>query len=245
MTDRLYLHDCYIQEFDAEIIDVTDFPNNSVILTQTVFFPESGGQPGDQGTFYAGNTAYEVKDTKQAKENIIHLLNNTIGLEKGTKIHGKLDWNLRYQYMKAHTAQHVISRYFQIELNAETVSTQIRQNQSRLDFHPIDKMSELELQEINIEINKIFSQNLPVCINFLPREKAIAFLQSKKYQTKYLEMVPKTVIDFRIVEVEGYDWAACGGTHVRNTSEIGFVKFIEMKNKGKNKERLIYSFINK
>ncbi len=239
MTERLYLSDSYLQEFDTEIANISD---NSATLNKTIFYPESGGQPGDRGTISTTDNTYTVKATKLSKGKILHELDSIQGLNIGTKIHGKIDWTPRFAFMKSHTAQHVISRYFQINYGAETISTQIKQNSSRLDFHPMNKLPDSELEHANNEINKIISRNIPVLITFLPRKEAISFLQAKEYQTKYLEMVPKSVMNFRIIEIKNYDWAACGGTHVKNTSELGSVKFIEMKNKGKNKERLVYTF---
>ena len=238
MTEKLYLSDSYLQEFDTEITSISE---NSVTFNQTIFYPESGGQPGDRGTISTKDVIYTVKNTKQSRGQIFHVLNSVEGLNLGTIIHGKIDWNLRLKFMKSHTAQHLISRYFQINYKAETVSTQIKQDRSRLDFHPMNKLSKSELEQVNEEINKVISQNIPISITFLPRKEAITFLQTKEYQTKYLEMVPESVVNFRIVEIRDYDWAACGGTHVKNTSELGSVNLTEMKNKGRNKERLFYT----
>ena len=98
-----------------------------------------------------------------------------------------------------------------------------------------------ELNKISAQINEIISSNMPVSISFLPRKEAISFLKDKEYQTQYLDMVPKSVQKFRIVSIDNYDWAACAGTHVQNTSEIGYISLENTVNKGKLRERIYYT----
>ena len=240
MTERLYLKDCYLKEFTAKIIDLT---SNGVILDQTSFYPLSGGQLGDNGILKTATNSYEVLNTIQKQGNIIHELNSLEKLEIGQSIQGKLDWKQRYGQMRVHTAQHIISRYFQLNHNAETVSTHLKNTESRVDLHPIGKLSPENLSTISDEINEIFGRKMHVIISFLPREEAIEFLKEKEYQTKYLDMVPSSVKEFRIVSINDYDWAACAGTHVKNTAEIGKVSLNKTKNKGKLRERIKYSLI--
>jgi misacylated tRNA(Ala) deacylase len=105
----------------------------------------------------------------------------------------------------------------------------------------MSKITSEELKELSAQINEIISSNMPVSISFLPREEAIAFLREKEYQTKYLDMVPKSVQNFRIISIDDYDFAACAGTHVRNTSEIGQISLEKTENKGKLRERIYYT----
>ena len=240
MTERLYLKDCYLKEFNAKIIDIT---SNGVILDQTSFYPESGGQLGDTGYLLSGKNSFKVTYTRQKQGKILHELNSTEGLELGMSIQGKLDWKQRNGQMRVHTAQHIISRYFQLNHKAETVSTHLKNTESRVDLHPIGKLSPENLSTISDEINEIFGRKMHVIISFLPREEAIEFLKEKEYQTKYLDMVPSSVKEFRIVSINDYDWAACAGTHVKNTAEIGKVSLNKTKNKGKLRERITYSLI--
>ena len=156
-------------------------------------------------------------------------------------IEGKIDWDRRHKLMRVHTAQHIISRFFQINFKAETVSTSLKTTNCRLDLHPLGKISSDELTSLSAEINIKVAEKMHVTISFLPRENAIEFLKEKEYQTKYLDMVPSAVKEFRIISIDDYDWAACAGTHVKNTSEIGEITLLKTKNKGKLRERIIYS----
>lgn len=240
-TDKLFLEDAYLTNFKGKIIEVQD---SNIILDRTIFYPESGGQLGDTGILLLNDQTFKVENTRQFKDRILHILDSKEDLssvEIFTEIEGQINWNRRFTLMRSHTAQHVISRYFQIKFGAETVSTQLKLDESRLDFAPIDKITSNELEVITSEINKILSSNLNVRISYLPREEAISFLQQKDYQIQYLKMVPKTVKNFRIVSIGDYDFAACGGTHVRNTAEIKKIRLVRTKNKGKSRERIFYS----
>ncbi len=238
MTERLYLTDCYIREFTGTIIEILP---NGIILDQSAFYPESGGQLGDQGILKSENGKIVVKNTRQQQRKVIHETESIEGLEVGMQIQGELDWYRRYKMMRAHTAQHCISRFFQVNWHAETVSNKLKTSINRLDLSPLSKIPLEELKEISAQINKLISSKMPVSISFLPRKEAITFLKDKEYQTQYLDMVPKSVQEFRIISIDNYDWAACAGTHVQNTSEIGLISLEKTVNKGKLRERIYYS----
>lgn len=238
MTERLYLPDCYIRKFQGTIIKILP---KGIILDRSAFYPESGGQLGDQGILKLENGEIAVKNTRQQRGNVIHEVESIEGFEIGMQIQGELDWVRRYQMMRAHTAQHCISRFFQINYHAETVSNQLKTTINRLDLSPLLKLPSEKLNEISAQVNELLSSNMPVSISFLPRKEAIIFLNDKEYQTQYLDMVPKSVQHFRIVSVNDYDWAACAGTHVQNTSEIGHISLEKTVNKGKLRERIYYS----
>ena len=240
-TNKLFLTNAYLTNFKGKIIEIKD---NTIILDQTTFYPESGGQLGDTGTLLLDNQTLKVENTRQYKDKILHIIEakeDISSIKVSTEIEGQINWKRRYTLMRSHTAQHVISRYFQINFGADTVSTQLKLDVSRLDFAPIDKITSNELDIITSKINKILSLNLEVKITYLPREEAFSFLKEKEYQIQYLEMVPKIVKNIRIISIGDYDFAACGGTHVRNTSEIKKIKLEKTKNKGKSRERIFYS----
>jgi len=243
MTERLYFTDCYIKEFKATINEI--YPNG-IVLNKSAFYPEGGGQLGDRGKIYYGKdykSVLKVKNTRQKQDKVIHELESTKGLETGMLVEGQLDWEQRYQQMRAHSAQHIISRYFQLKLKAETVSNQLKRASGRLDFSPLTKLTPKKLDAISEEINGKISKDMKITFVFLQREEAIAFLKEKEYQVHYLEMVPKSVKEFRIVSIDDYDWAACAGTHVRNSQEIGGIKIEKTENKGKLRERIYYSLV--
>ncbi|MFX0051784.1 MAG: alanyl-tRNA editing protein [Candidatus Hodarchaeota archaeon] len=238
MTKRLYLTDSYYRNIETTVVSVN---SKGVVLDQTVFYPESGGQLGDRGKLKMKDKTVNVTNTKQQKGELIHELDSIDGLEEGMTVYVELDWDRRYQQMRAHSAQHVISRFFQLNYEAETVSNQLKTTSCRLDLFPLSKISVEELSDIFIQINDIISRNMSVSISFLPRDEAIEFLKEKEYQIKYLNMVPKSVKEFRIVSINDYDFAACAGTHIKNTSEIGKILIEKTVNKGKKRERVYYS----
>ena len=237
MTKRLYLENSYLREFKAHIIEITP---KGVVLDETAFYPEGGGQVGDRGKLEIENKVYNVTNTRVDKGKIIHEV-PVENIPLGGEVRGTLDWEFRYKLMRTHSAQHVISRWFQLAFEVETVSTQLKSEKSRLDLQPIGKLPSDQLDTIAFKINELLSRNLPISITTRPRREAVEFLKKKKYQIKYLEMVPKSVKDFRIINIGKYDFAACAGTHVKNTSEIGSILFLGTKNKGKLRERLYYS----
>lgn len=237
MTTRLYLTDCYVQKFTGKIIELLP---NGIILDQSAFYPESGGQLGDQGILKSKNGEIVVKNTRQQRGKVVHEVKSIEGLEEGMCIQGEIDWGRRYQMMRAHTAQHCISRFFQVNYQAETVSNKLKTSINRLDLSPLSKLPSEKLSEIAAQINELLSSNMPVSISFLPRKEAINFLKDKEYQTQYLDMVPKSVEKFRIVSINNYDWAACAGTHVHNTSEVGHISLEKTENKGRLRERIYY-----
>ncbi|MCF2136293.1 MAG: alanyl-tRNA editing protein [Candidatus Thorarchaeota archaeon] len=238
VTELLHMHDNYLQEFDAKIIELGD---GYVILDRTAFYPEGGGQSGDRGVLSDGTSEVHVIDTKKREGKIFHLLDANPPFEVGATVHGKLDWDFRYECMRFHTAQHVLSRYLQINHGLETYGNMIKPGRSRADYHPIDHFTEELKREVEAGVNEIFAKNLDVTIQFMPRDEAIAFLREKGYQVRYLEMVPATVSEFRVVMVDDYDAAACAGTHVANTREIGKIRLGKTKNVGSKKQRLYFS----
>ena len=240
MTERLYLNDCYIRDFSGIIVEITP---KGVILDRSAFYPEGGGQLGDRGILKWEERETPIINTRQQKGKVVHELESVEGLKTGMQIKAELDWSRRYHLMRAHTAQHMISRYFQLNFQALTVGNQLKTTSNRLTLSPLSKISAEELTTISAEVNRLISNNMLVTISFLPREEAINFLKEKEYQTQYLNMVPKSVQEFRIISIDEYDWAACAGTHVRNTSEIGQISLDRTMNKGKERERVYYSLV--
>ena len=237
MTKRIYNTDNYIKYFKSTLVKTT---REGIILTKTCFYPEGGGQPGDRGTLIIKDQPIKVNNTRIKGGLVIHETESQ-DFKVGSEVEGKLDWNYRYRLMRSHSAQHVISRYFQVNYQAETVSTQLKFEKSRLDFQPLRKITPEELKKITKNINMILAKNLPISIKALPREEAFSYLREKKYQTRYLEMVPKSIKFIRIISIGEYDFAACAGTHVKNTSEISKTSLISTKNKGKLRERIFYT----
>ena len=223
----------YIREFDATVVkNKKDY----VCLDKSIFYPVGGGQPSDVGVLQWGGNESDVKEVVKKGDAVKHILSG----EKpsvGTKVHGIIDWDLRYQHMKMHTAQHIISGVIFDEYNARTVGNQIHAESSRVDFYPI-RFSERDLEDIESKCNEIIQHNLPVKIY----EEERARLEGRVDQQRCnLDLLPKFVSTLRIVEIEGFDVCPCAGTHVKNTSELSSIKIIRKERKGTDRERIVYT----
>ena len=243
MTELLYLKDNYIREFDARITKISP-EKYAVTLDRTAFYPEGGGQVSDRGEIHIGTETFAIKIVKREGSEIWHYLDKTpksIASLSGKQVHGAVNWENRHAIMRFHTAQHVFSRVMQVDYKADTVGNQVKIPQSRIDFSPYRLESEEERKKIETKVNDIFAKELPVSISFKQRDEAITFLKHKGYQYAYLEMVPKSVKEFRIISVGDFDYSACAGTHVANTREIGVFNITKTESKGANKTRFYYS----
>lgn len=239
MTELLHMKDNYVQEFDATVISSGE---NYVILDRTAFYPEGGGQSSDIGILTDGTLTSHVSEVRKIEGEVRHILKDTT-FDVGSKIHGTIDWSHRYECMRFHTAQHVLSRYLQLNYNVETVGNNISPGESRADYSPLEAFDEDMKRNVEAGVNEILHQNIPVEIKFMPRKQAIEFLNQRGYQTRYLEMVPKSVTDFRVLIIGDYDAASCAGTHVKNTGEIGEIRIGKSKNVGAGKRRIYFKLI--
>ena len=237
MTELLHMKDNYLRQFDCMVEAAGD---DYVVLNRTAFYPEGGGQTCDQGTLTDGSRTVNVIDVRKVEREVRHKLDST-PFEKGIELHGDLDWKRRYENMRFHTCQHVLSRYLQINYDVETKGNNIKPGESRADYTPLESFDDEMKRAVEAGVNEILDQHLNVELRFMPREDAITFLKGRNYQTRYLEMVPKSVQEFRVLIIGDYDAASCAGTHVRNTSEIGHIQIGKSKNVGAGVRRIYFS----
>jgi misacylated tRNA(Ala) deacylase len=240
MTELLHMSDNYIREFDAIVKSMGE---DYIVLNRTAFYPEGGGQSSDKGTLSDGSRIVNVLEVRKIEDEIRHKVDGP-HFETGTEVHGEIDWIRRYECMRFHTCQHVLSRYLQLNYNVETVGNQIKPGESRADYSPLESFDEVMKRQVEAGVNKILDQNIEVEIRFMPRSAAIAFLNARGYQTRYLEMVPDYVQEFRVLIIGDYDVASCAGTHVKNTSEIGHIQIGKSKNVGAGKRRIYFKLID-
>ncbi|RDE13965.1 MAG: alanyl-tRNA editing protein [Candidatus Thorarchaeota archaeon] len=232
------MQDNYLREFDGRVASISE---GAVVLDRTCFYPEGGGQIGDKGTLSDSKSTFQVTDTRKVDDEVRHICAGIIPQGFGPVVHGSLDWNSRYECMRFHTAQHVLSRYLLLNYGLETVGNMVKPGESRADYQQVDHITEDMKREVEAGVNSILARNLDIAIRFMPREEAITFLQEAGYQVRYLEMVPKSVSEFRVVAVGDYDFASCAGTHVANTGEIGRIVIGKSKNVGAGKQRIYFS----
>ncbi len=232
-TLAINLTDCYCKEFDAIVLEVNE---NKVILDKTCFYATSGGQPNDIGFLIKDSEKYEVIDVKKEDNEIVHVLKEN-KLKVNDKIHGIINWNLRYKHMRMHIAQHLLSSLVLDEYDAETVGNQIGAETSRIDFEPFRPAQEI-LDSLTIKFNEIVDKKVPVKITFMTREDVLIQIDAKR--RNLFSRLPESIKEIRVIEIEGIDKCPCGGTHVKNTSEIGYIKILSTQNKGKGKTRLVF-----
>jgi len=242
-TTMLYMQDNYIKTFDAQVVSVGE---NYVVLDKTAFYPLGGGQESDQGILKFNEQSNVITSVRRESGEVRHFLENLEILPKvRDTVTCELDWERRYTHMRYHTAIHILSRYMQLEFDAEVVGNNISTRNGRADFNLTVALTNEELQKIELGVNEIIKKNLSVELNFMPRADAISFLNEKGYQTDYIDMVPASVKTFRIISVGDYDFASCAGTHVANSSEIGVIKVIKRRSLGVGKERITLALASK
>ncbi|MEM7825538.1 MAG: alanyl-tRNA editing protein AlaXM [Candidatus Aenigmatarchaeota archaeon] len=229
MTRKLFWEDSYLKEFEAKVIRIEE---NKIILDQTCFYPRGGGQPCDVGEI----EGIKVLETLKEGEEIIHFLEKKPSFKVNDVVKGKIDWERRYKLMRMHTAAHIISAVINKETGALITGNQLDLEKSRIDYS-LENFDRNLIEKCIEKANEIAYKGLEVKSYFLKREDA----EKIPSITKLAKGLPN-LEEFRIVEIVGLDLQADGGTHVKNTREIGEIKIAEMENKGKDNRR-IYFFL--
>ena len=234
MTELLCQKDSYLKEFDAEIVSV-DAESRTVTLDRTAFYPGGGGQPSDFGLLAVNRTEYPVTKVKKQGANAIHFLGGEAEMpEVGAKVRGAIDWEHRYQLMRTHTAMHILCGVVFRDYGALVTGGNMDPLKGRMDFEFESMRGEL-VKEIETAINIEVQNGLDVKVNILPREEA--FQIPDLIRTK-INLLPDGINEIRTIEIVGLDLQADGGTHVKNTSEVGSLRVANYKSKGKINKRI-------
>ncbi|UXD21722.1 alanyl-tRNA synthetase [Ignicoccus pacificus DSM 13166] len=222
-TRRLFHEDPYMRRFDARVIDYKD---NYLVLDQTAFYPEGGGQMADRGKIYKGEKEYEVRDVQKVGGVIVHVLNEPFQGEKGSLVVGEIDWIRRYRLMRHHTGTHVILAAARKVLGDHVwqAGAEKTPEKARLDITHHRPLTKEQIEAIEREANKIIDERRKVRTFTLPRNEA----EAKYWFTIYQGGVPMDK-EIRLVEIEGWDIQACFGTHLANTGEVGALKVISTR----------------
>jgi alanyl-tRNA synthetase len=206
-TERLYYTDCFLREFEARVLRSEAAPNGfKVYLDRTAFYPTSGGQPTDSGTI-AGIQVLEAIDEG---DEIAHILQQAPEAEG---VSGQIDWARRFDHMQQHTGQHILSAAFEKIGDYKTVSFHLGEESSSIDLDS-DRLGSRQLEEAEEAANQVVFENRPVRISFQSAGEA-SRLDLRKPTSREGEV--------RLVEVEGFDLSACGGTHVSRTGAVGLI----------------------
>jgi alanyl-tRNA synthetase len=214
MTDRLYYHDSFLYDFDAEILDVSE-TRPAVILDKTAFYPTSGGQVHDTGWISSADSKLrvtEVADTEDGR--VVHYLEAVKDLKPGTHVRGEIDAIRRRDHMQQHSGQHVLSAAFIRLFNMPTVSFHMADDYCSIDLEAL-ALTKQQIESAERLANEIILENRPVDIRFVTRQEA---------EKLGLRKLPPTDRDeLRLIDVRDFDVTACGGTHVRQTGQIGCI----------------------
>ena len=234
MTELLYHTDAYLQEFDANVTAV--FPDErAVVLDRTAFYPGGGGQPCDFGSLSVNDVAYSVDKVKKQGDDVLHFLSGASPLPTvGSASHGTLDWVRRHKLMRTHTALHVLCGTVFRDYGAQVTGGDMEPLKGRMDFEFATMRGEL-VREIEAAVNKEVAEGREIRVNILPREEA--FQIPDLIRTK-INLLPEGISHVRTVEIVGLDLQADGGTHVRNTNEVGSIRVVDYKSKGAINKRI-------
>ena len=232
-TEALFYADSYLRDFEATVTAVRP---DGVALDRTAFYPHGGGQPTDVGELRAHGQVWPVTAVRRQGGDIVHRLDGEAP-PVGTELTGHLDWDLRYAFMRLHTALHALSGVVWTGWQADVTGSHIYDDgaKARMDF----SLEGIRINDVRDEIGERLNAELaaarPVRAYELPRAEA---LELPDLIRTHVNLVPAHIANIRIVEIEGLDRQADGGTHVANTSEVGRVAIINAANKGRINRRL-------
>lgn len=213
MKETLYYKDNYLKEFKSKVIECVEEDSiYKIVLEDTAFYPEGGGQNADIGTL----DGIEVFDVQEKDDTIYHYTKAPI--EVGKEVIGKINFENRFSNMQHHTAEHIVSGIICSKYDTENVGFHMGKNAVTIDFKV--NLNKEQLEEIEVLANEAVFKNLEVKVNNYTKE-----------QIKDLEYRSKKELDgiIRIVEIPGYDRCACCGIHVAKTGEIGMIKLLSVQ----------------
>jgi misacylated tRNA(Ala) deacylase len=232
MTEALYHVDAYLQSFGAA---VTAVDGQAGALDRTAFYPGGGGQPADAGELTAAGAAWRVARARKGPDGQIwHELEGAAPPAPGTPVTGRLDWDRRYRLMRTHTAMHILCGVIFRDYGASVTGGNMEPLRGRMDFE-FETMRQELVREIEERINAEVAAARPIRVRLLPRD--VAFQIPDLIRTK-INLLPPGIAEVRTVEIEGLDLQADGGTHVANTREVGRLKVVDYKSKGKINKRI-------
>ncbi|HEY2923803.1 MAG TPA: DHHA1 domain-containing protein [Candidatus Eisenbacteria bacterium] len=221
MTRRLYDEDPTIREFEATVLHSIDRDGATwAELDQTAFYPEGGGQPADRGRL----GPHAVTDVRDEDGRVWHRVEGALtpdtlpagALPPGARVKGSLDWARRFDHMQQHTGQHILSQAFIVVANAETRSFHLGEEEVSIDVAHPGPDAEL-LRRVEERANEIVWEDREIVVHQVARADVGRFP---------LRKFPAVEGIVRVVEVHGFDWSACGGTHVSRSGQVGIVTLL-------------------
>jgi Ser-tRNA(Ala) deacylase AlaX len=228
VTEPLYLLDSYLREFDATVVAAD---GQAAVLDRTAFYPGGGGLPFDIGRLAWPGGESRVSEMKRDGTTLWHVLDGPVP-PVGRVVHGSLDWERRYGVMRHHTALHVLVGAVYKLFGALVTGGAVYPDRARMDF-ALEDLSKERVTAIEAEANRVLDSGRRVLVRFVTREE----FERSDLMRLARNLVPD-VPQIRVVEIEGYDAQADGGTHVANTREVGRLRITRTENKGRVNRRL-------
>jgi misacylated tRNA(Ala) deacylase len=234
MTELLFRDDGYLRSCTARVIEADP---RGIRLDRTVFYPMGGGQPGDTGVLrlVSGDTIAIVDTIKgEPPDEVIHIPAPGSALpQPGTELTAEIDWDRRYRLMRMHTCLHLLCSV----VPGAVTGGQVSDGRGRLDFDVPG--SSLDKQAISNRLNELIAASHPVGPRWITDQE----LSAQPELVRTMSVKPPTGMGrVRLIEIAGLDLQPCGGTHIRNTHEIGPVAVTKIENKGKQNRRVILAF---
>jgi alanyl-tRNA synthetase len=209
-TKRLYYDNPYQVEFKANVIGRETFENKpALILDQTCFYPESGGQPADKGRI----NGVKILDVLEKGSEILHIMQSEVVSDQ---VNGVIEWETRFDHMQQHSGQHILSQCFDTLFDAKTLSFHLGLKASTIEIDLRD-ITEDEVEKVETLANEVVFQDEEICTYITPEEMI---------EQVPLRKPPQKTGHIRVVQISDFDYSACGGTHPNKTGEIGLIKIL-------------------
>tara|TARA_A100001037_G_C15153873_1_gene641906 strand:- start:15690 stop:16358 length:669 start_codon:yes stop_codon:yes gene_type:complete len=214
------------------VIEIVE--STGIILDQTVFYPGGGGQPHDIGQISYNDQTLNVVKVQNQRGQIIHWVEDSKSVQIGQEVHAEIDWERRYTLMRTHTALHILCGVVWRDYQAHVTGGDMQPGTARMDFE-FENMTAAFAQEIERIINQEVNANRPIEVDFLTRDEAN---QVPDLVRTKINLLPESISEIRTINIDGLDLQADGGTHVKNTSEVGYIKVTGHESKGRINKRL-------
>tara|TARA_Y100000589_G_scaffold301764_1_gene312854 strand:+ start:44 stop:736 length:693 start_codon:yes stop_codon:yes gene_type:complete len=230
MTIELFRNDSYLKE---HITIISEIVSEGLVLNETIFYPEGGGQPGDEGSIVIDNQTIEINGTRYIDNKLVHLVENIDGFKKNEEVKLNLNWVKRYSYMKVHTSLHLLCSIIPFPVTGGSIGD----GRGRIDF---DLESKPDKEEVLNKINQLIDEDYSIYISSITDKE----LDENPDLVRTMAVKPpRGSGQIRMIKIgDNIDFQPCGGTHVNKTSEIDHVKSVKIENKGKMNKRIILNF---
>jgi alanyl-tRNA synthetase len=228
MTEKLYYQDATLKTFSARVVErLTQAGRPAVVLDRTAFYPTGGGQPNDRGKL--GDALVVDVVEREADGAVIHVLSTPTlpspdegegpGMRVNDQVTGEIDWPRRFDLMQQHTGQHILSQAFVQAADAETIGFHLTGDTLTIDVDKRD-LAPADVERAEEVADQIIFEDRPVTARLVT---------AKELAQMPLRKLPKVESGIRIVQVEGFDWSPCGGTHVASTGQVGLIKVVKLE----------------